>query len=523
MRKKRWAALCMAVLLLVPLIGCSKKPQEAERVIRYGLSNGWDALMPYNSISGSNYSRIVYDKIYDRLAYVHGDGTLSPRAATSWESAEDGYAVVFHLDERSTFHDGTPVTAEHWVETFRLMTHPDCPTLGRSNFSVFTGTDENGVAVGENSMGAQAIDDYTLKLLFKVRTTPEEFLIARNREFYVLPTHLLEGVAPGELMDSELWTHPVGSGPCVFVDEVVGSQLTLKANASYPLGVPGFDKMVITVMDKSSLLPSLIAGDLDYYAFGGSVSDENAQVARDAGLNVEEGETPTTFYELMINNETVSQPIRQAIDLALDKEMLCEQNTRGLGSIADSSILPGTEYASEPTWKRDVAAASRLVQENGCEVLTLATTSARASLAALMQQHLAEAGIEVVIETVDSAALFAGMTDGSYDLAIASHTPSPLPLWFTEARLTPNNNIFHIGAESLAAYEAEIDAIHTASGDDAAYRTAVKALEAHLSQDKPFLPLWFARALHVQSPTVTGIDYASSSNCNENVWEWDKA
>ena len=140
-----------------------------------------------------------------------------------------------------------------------------------------------------------------------------------------------------------------------------------------------------------------------------------------------------------------------------------------------------------------------------------------------MQQHLAEAGIEVVIETVDSAALFAGMTDGSYDLAIASHTPSPLPLWFTEARLTPNNNIFHIEAESLAAYEAEIDAIHTASGDDAAYRTAVKALEAHLSQDKPFLPLWFARALHVQSPTVTGIDYASSSNCNENVWEWDKA
>ena len=275
MRKKRWAALCMAVLLLVPLIGCSRKPQEAERVIRYGLSNGWDALMPYNSISGSNYSRIVYDKIYDRLAYVHGDGTLSPRAATSWESAEDGYAVVFHLDERSTFHDGTPVTAEHWVETFRLMTHPDCPTLGRSNFSVFTGTDENGVAVGENSVGAQAIDDYTLKLLFKVRTTPEKFLIARNREFYVLPTHLLEGVAPGELMDSELWTHPVGSGPCVFVDEVVGSQLTLKANASYPLGVPGFDKMVITVMDKSSLLPSLIAGDLDYYAFGGSVSDEN--------------------------------------------------------------------------------------------------------------------------------------------------------------------------------------------------------------------------------------------------------
>ena len=57
---------------------------------------------------------MVYDKIYDRLVYVHADGTLSPRAAKSWESADGGYAIVFHLDERSAFHDGTPVTAEHW-------------------------------------------------------------------------------------------------------------------------------------------------------------------------------------------------------------------------------------------------------------------------------------------------------------------------------------------------------------------------------------------------------------------------
>ena len=529
MRGRRIFAACLAAALLaLTLSACGQQPngeqeqEQAETVVRYGLSNGWDALMPYNSVSGSNYSRIVYDKIYDRLAYVHGDGTLSPRAAKSWESTDDGYAILFHLDENAAFHDGTPVTAENWVDTFRLITDPDCPAMGRSNFAVFTGTDDNGVTVSEDSVGAEAVDTYTLKLTFKNRTTPEEFLISRNREFYVLPTHLLADTDPADVMDLELWQNPVGSGPCIFVEELVGSRITLKANSDYQLGAPGFDQLVITVMDKDSLLTSLIAGDLDYYAFGGSVSYENAEVARAAGLTVQEGETPTTFYELMVNNETVPKSLRQAINLALDKELLCQQNTNGLGSVTSTSILPGSGYEAVSSWSRDVEQAQTLAAESDGRTLTLATTSNRASLAALMQQNLAEAGIEIEIETVDSAAMFAGMTDGIYDLAIASHTPTPLPLWFTEARLTANNNLFHVSEEELDRYSQELAAIHAAAGDDDAYCAAVSALEEHLADELPFIPLWFARALHAQSPTVTGIDYVSSSNCNENVWEWTK-
>lgn len=46
--------------------------------MNYGISNPWDSLMPYYSVSGSNYARIIYDKLYDRLAYVQADGTCSP-------------------------------------------------------------------------------------------------------------------------------------------------------------------------------------------------------------------------------------------------------------------------------------------------------------------------------------------------------------------------------------------------------------------------------------------------------------
>lgn len=532
--KTRLAALAMAAALLGSLFLSSCGQQETQTTqeetqtaqgvnINYGISNPWDSLMPYYSVSGSNYSRIIYDKIYDRLAYVQPDGTCLPRAASSWESAEDGYAILFHLDENAAFHDGTPVTAQHWVDTIALVTNPECQILGRGTFACLTGTDEEGAAVAGETLGVQAVDDYTLKLTFKNPVVPEEFLVDKNREIYVLPTHLLQDIAPADLVNDDFWLNPVGSGPCKFVSEISGSSLVLESNPDYQLGAPGFDTLTITVMDKSNLLTALIAGDLDYYTFGGSISEEDRPVAEEAGFTVQEGTVPSTFYELMLNNETLSSAaLRQAVAAALDKELLCQQSTGSLGTITDSSILPGTDYAGPAAQSSyDPDKAKQLLAEAGYDgqTYTLACTSQRASLAALVQQNLEAVGLKVEIETVDSATMFAGMNDGTYDMGLASHTPTSLPLWFTGARLTPQNNIFRVA--DLSNYTTLLNAINQETNQTA--RVAlVDEFEAYLKEEMPFVPLWFGNALHVQSKTVTGIDYPAAACCNENVWQWQK-
>ena len=532
----RLLALTLVFTMVLGLVSCGNQPQQqsqtdtgtetsgqAEGVnLNYGISNSWDSLMPYYSVSGSNYSRIIYDKLYDRLAYIQPDGTCSPRAATSWESADNGYAILFHLDEGAAFHDGTPVTAQHWVDTIALVTNPACNVLGRDTFAGLTGTDEIGAAIEGENLGAEAVDEYTLKLTFDNPVVPEEFLVEYNRDIYVLPTHLLTDIAPEDLVTSDFWQNPVGSGPCQFVSEVSGSTLVLSANKDYQLGAPGFDTLTITVMDKANLLTALIAGYLDYYTFGGSISEENRPVAEQAGFAVEEGTVPSTFYELMINNETVdSADLRHAIEKALDKELLCQQNTGSLGTVTNTSILPGTEY-SRPAGESayDPEGAKELLAQAGYdgETFTLACTSQRASLAALIQQNLADVGIQVEIETVDSATMFAGMSDGTYDLAVASHTPTSLPLWFTGSRFTADNNLFRV--PDLSQYTTLLTALEEETNETARI-DLVDEWEALLNQEMPFIPLWFSYALHVQSKTVTGIDYAAAACCNENVWQWE--
>ncbi len=534
MTRTTWADACRrlgaltltCVLAMTLLAGCRSKLQEETAVpvnVSYGISNAWDSFMPYNSVSGSNYARIIYDKIYDRLAYVQADGSCLPRGADRWESADDGYAILFYLNKDAAFHDGTTVTAQHWADTFKLVTDPACPTLGRKIFAGFAGVDETGAAVEGEPLGVEAVDEFTLKLTFTSPIIPEEFLVDLNRDLYVLPTHLLQGVAPSDVMNLDLWTKPVGSGPCKFSSEIVGSTLVLEANPAYQLGKPGFDTLTITVMDKANLLSAMIAGDLDYYAIGGSVAEDDASVAKEAGFQVQEGDVASTFYELMLNNETLkSKQLRQAVELSLDKDLLCQQSVGGLGTPAASSILPGSEYDSgEKPAARDLEKAKELLTQAGYagEIFTLVCTSNRAGIAALVQQNLAEAGIRVEIETVDSATMFSGMFDGIYDMAIASHTPNSLPLWFTKTRFNPDNNLFRV--PDLAPYAQRLAAISAATEPDAR-KALVADFEAYLADESPFIPLWFARSLHVESKTVSGIDHQAASFSNENVWEWTK-
>ncbi len=97
-------------------------------------------------------------------------------------------------------------------------------------------------------------------------------------------------------------------------------------------------------------------------------------------------------------------------------------------------MIPGSEYDCGLTWSRDVDKAKELLAEAGWDssrTLKMAVTSARESMAAIIQQNLAEAGITIDVQTVELAPMFSGLHDGTYDLGICGSTAMSYPLWMS--------------------------------------------------------------------------------------------
>ena len=490
-------------------------------VINYGLTTAWDSLNPYGSSSGSTFQHLVLDKLYDRLAYItEAAESIEPRAAESWESSEDGMTATFHLDPDAKFHDGTPVTANDWVFTAYLITDPNFDFGMKSEFKFFDGTDDSGVRTGD-TLGIEAVDDTTLVMTFKTPTPVEDWIMLHNKYFYVLPEHLLGDMDPAEVNASDIWDNPndLGSGPCTYISELSGSQLELGSFADYQLGAPKFGKLVYTVISASNTVTSVMTGELDMFIQSASIEDSLA--AEEMGLPVQKSDLPTSIVAFLINNQNVSDKrIRQAMNLAIDKEMLIEQNVEGQGVPSATYIIPGSEYDAGIEWSRDVEQAKALLEEAGwdsSQTLTMAVTSTRERMAAVIQQNLAEVGINIEILTVDLATEFAGLQDGTYDLGICGSTATNYPLWMEGYYDYRNATYCQITDPTFAEYQEEI----AAALDESIRKDLVNEYQQFWYDEMPLVMLYHAYSFSVVSPRMSGVHQSDSGMLNEAVWNWE--
>ena len=488
-------------------------------VINYGMTSAWDTVNPYGSTSGSIYQNLVCDKLYDRLAFIEEAGSgVSPRAAESWESEEDGLVAVFHLNKNAKFHDGEPVTAKDWVYTAQLITNPEFDYGLRSEFNTWAGTDDNGVAESEGSVKVEAVDDYTLKMTFKSGMPVEDWLLLHNKYFYVLPEHLLKDIAPADMKSSDFWKAPIGSGPCTFISELSGSQLELGSFKDYQLGAPKFGKLVLKVIAPANAVTSVATGEIDGFFQAPSVDD--AMAAKDMGIEVQQSAEPTNVAVFLINNQNVpDKRVRQAMSYAIDKDLIIEQQLQGNGVAPATCIIPGSEYDNGLKWSRDVEKAKSLLAEAGWDsskVLKMAVTSARESMAAVMQQNLADAGITIEVQTVELATMFAGLQDGTYDLGICGSTAMSYPLWMSGYYDNKNATYCQITDPQYAELQDQI----AAEIDPDKRKELIDQYQNLLWDEMPLVMIYNGYIYNPQTARFKGYNGAEGGVNNQAVWNW---
>ncbi len=156
-------ARTVAIAGLVAALSLAASPALAQSVLHRGNGPAPASLDPALG-SAVTESRITYD-LYEGLFTFGPKGELAPAVAKSWEISPDGVVYTFKLREDANWSDGTPVTAEDFVFSWRRMVDPKTA----SDYAYFLWPVKNAEAIGKGEMptdalGTEAVDAKTLRV-----------------------------------------------------------------------------------------------------------------------------------------------------------------------------------------------------------------------------------------------------------------------------------------------------------------------------------------------------------------------
>jgi peptide/nickel transport system substrate-binding protein len=220
--------------------------------ITLGFLGTFDSLNPFNLEAGSTAQGLIGNVYQTLMARSYDEPfTLYGSIARSIETNDDRSRVVFHLDPRARFSDGTPITSNDVRFTFELLKTRGRPQE-RSAFSLVRSIKTpDPLTVDFDLTG---VGDRELPLILGLMP--------------VLPAHLVNS----ETFDQPSLATPVGSGPYVVAGVDPGESLTLKRNPDYwakdlpsSRGMYNFDEIDIQYYrDADALYEAFKAGVVDF-------------------------------------------------------------------------------------------------------------------------------------------------------------------------------------------------------------------------------------------------------------------
>lgn len=428
------AAMCFTTVAAPAVTVMAEEVQyDDEAVVVWGLSSSWADLTPFSNNSGNSYSGIVISMLYDKLVYCNKVG-IEPRAAESWEMSEDNMTMTFHLNEESTFHDGEPVTASDWEFAMKLLANPESGFADHSALNIYAGTNDAGDVEEGQELGIKAIDDYTLEVSFKNPMKEDTFLISYSWLLTPLPEHILGEVDPVGIASNEFFKAPVGSGPCVFNSVVDGSELVVDKYDAYPIGESHYKQIVLKVMSSTAMATAMMSGEIDM-AWSQISNDEALGLETLDTITVDKVETPATTWYMSFNNQLVTDVrVRQAVNYAIDKQLIADQLLQGMAEPMELFIPNSHEYVPETiTYDHNPEKAKELLDAAMAEgydgKLTIATSAGtREKMCAIIEQNLEAIGFDIDVQVVEGTAMFADLVKGAegvYDAGMIGFGISP--------------------------------------------------------------------------------------------------
>ncbi|HNW41195.1 MAG TPA: ABC transporter substrate-binding protein, partial [Opitutaceae bacterium] len=205
---------------LLALAGCTRRETPAEAGIRTGtliLGNGAEpADLDPQIVTAFTDMNILVALFQGLTDLDERTAQAVPGAASHWQHSPDGLVWTFHLRPEGKWSDGTPLTADGFVYSFRRVLSPALASeYAYVLFPLKNAREYNsGQLADPSALGARALDSHTLELTLAEPCPWFPALVAHQAWFPVQRATIEKfGKATDRFTP---WTHAgnlVGNGP----------------------------------------------------------------------------------------------------------------------------------------------------------------------------------------------------------------------------------------------------------------------------------------------------------------------
>lgn len=486
-------SLCLCGLYVTVFsAGCTPRPATDPNVITLAVFQSPNNFDP--RVGTDEVSQKVYQLIFDNLLNLDDQLRVAPGLATRWEQPDDR-TFVLHLRRGVRFHDGHELTSADVAYTFNSLIDPAFVSARRGAYASLD--------------RVEAVDAYTARFVLKEPSS--SFLI-----------QLVMPVIPAGA-GAELRTRPIGTGPYRFSRYAVDDRLELAAFPDYYGGAPKNAGLVLKIvpdeimrgleLQKGSV--DLIVNDLSPDTVEQFREDGSMQIAASPG-------TDYAYVGINLRDPILSDKrVRQAIGYAIDRDAIVKYLRRGLAQPA-VSLVPPSSWAFAPAafqFAHDPARARTLLDQAGYRdpdgdgpeprvrlTLKVSTNEFYRLQAAVIQQDLRAAGIELDVRSYEFATLSKDVAGGNFQLVtlqwVGISDPDMLRRVFHSKQMPPSG--FNRGFYSNPEVDRLIDEA-SATTDDAARKRLYQEVQQLVAQDAPYISLWYKTNVAVAQHELTGI------------------
>ena len=287
---------------------------------------------------------------FETLLIVDKDNKVVPGQAESYEVSEDGLTYTFHLRDGLKWSDGTPLTANDFVYSWKRLSDPNVAAPYGEDMLGYVKGYQEAVAGNIDALGVSAPDDKTFVVELSV---PCVYFIKIVTHATMVPVQKTSVEANGEQWSLKPETY-ISNGPLKMIEWVPGSHVTFAKNENYW----NADKVTINTLkfvlmeDANAAYSAYRTGEV---AMIKDVPTEEIPSLKGSEEFHVEPNVGISYLDFNNQKEPFTNPdVRKALSLAIDRDYVSNTVMQGIGAPAGNFVPQGVSDAESGTYFEDV-------------------------------------------------------------------------------------------------------------------------------------------------------------------------